>query len=186
MPYQEIEWKEEWKDKQVVLNGFWQSEKYFKEYRSEILYLFGFKYEPQLEVCSIHARYGDYLHLGEKHILIDEKYLEYAMALIKEKTYITRFKVFSDDIKLFKEKFGHLYNFEYSTNASEVDDLVEISCCHSNIGSSSTFSWWGSWLNRNPDKIIITQDKWFQDNWMGMDTKDIIPDEWLKLNTTWK
>src|SRR5690242_837430 len=39
MAYQEIGWKEEWADKQVVLNGYWQTEKYFKEYRNEILYL---------------------------------------------------------------------------------------------------------------------------------------------------
>lgn len=181
MQYQEIEWKDEWKDKQVVLNGYWQTEKYFKDYRSEILYLFNYPYEPKLDTCSIHARYGDYLLVKGKHIIIDEHYLKNAMALIKDRTGVERFKVFSDDMKLFREKLGHLYDFEYSSNANEVDDLVEISCCHSNINSSSTFSWWGSWLNKNPDKIIVTPQKWFQDGWMGMNTSDVIPETWIKL-----
>jgi hypothetical protein len=180
MQYQPVEWKDEWKDKQVVLNGYWQSEKYFKDYRQEILYLFDYPYELK-EVCSIHARFGDYFLVKGKHIIIDEPYLTSAMNLVTEKTGISKFKVFSDDLKLFKEKFGHLYDFAYSNNSNEVQDLVEISCCHSNINSSSTFSWWGSWLNRNPEKIIITQAKWFQDGWMGMNTSDVIPETWIKL-----
>ena len=68
-----------------------------------------------------------------------------------------------------------------ATSTNEVDDLVEMSCCHSNINSSSTFSWWSAWLNRNPDKVIITQEKWFQDGWMNMNTEDIIPSNWHKL-----
>ncbi len=105
------------------------------------------------------------------------------MRLVTEKTNITKFKVFSDNIQYFKEKLGHLYSFEYSTNTNELDDLVEISCCHSNIGSSSTFSWWGAWLNRNPDKIVTTPFHWFQPGWMNMNTDDIVPEEWYKINS---
>lgn len=180
MAYQELAWDEGWTDKQVVLNGYFQSEKYFHEFRSEILYLFGFPYEFKSDVCSIHARFGDYLLVHGKHIIVDEPYLTAAINYVKENTGIERFKVFSDNIGMFKSKFGGLYNFEYSENSNEVDDLVEISCCHSNINSSSTFSWWGAYLNRNPNKIIVTQSKWFQDGWMGMDTKDIIPPTWVK------
>ena len=181
MQYQEIEWKEEWKDKQVVLNGYWQSWKYTDPYRDEILYLFNFPSEFKEDVCSIHARYGDYLLVRGKHIIINEPYLKNAMDLIREKTGIERFKVFSDDKKMFKEKLGHLYNFEYSTNTNEVDDLIEMSCCNSNINSSSTFSWWASWLNKNPEKIVITPEKWFQDGWMNMDTRDVIPPYFIKI-----
>lgn len=179
--YKEIEWREEWNDKQVVLNGYYQSWKYIEGYRNEILYLFDFPYELKENVCSIHARYGDYLLVKGKHIIIDEPYLKSAMALIKEKTGINKFKVFSDNVPLFKEKLGHLHNFEYSTNANEVDDLVEMSCCHSSINSSSTFSWWSAWLNRNPDKVIVTPAMWFQKNWMDMITDDIVPPEWYKI-----
>jgi len=183
--WQPIEYKEEWRGKQVVLNGYWQSEKYFLEYRDEILYLFQFPKE-QYETISLHARFGDYLTVQmngkKKHVIVDERYILEAIELVKNKTGISNVKVFSDDIPLFKEKFAHLYNFEYSTNKSEEADMREMSCCHSFINSSSTFSWWSAWLSRNPDKVIVTQKHWFHpDGWMGLDTSDIVPNSWIKL-----
>lgn len=178
--YQDIPFEESWRDKNIVIRGYRQSAKYFEEYRDEILYLLDLPYELK-PICSIHARYGDYLTIEGKHIIIDEEYIVKAMALIKEKTGLDRFKVFSDDLNLFKQRHGHLYDFEYSTNTNELSDLIEISCCHSQINSSSTFSWWGGWLNRNKEKVIITQEKWFQDGWMGLNTSDIVPSTWIKL-----
>lgn len=178
--YTPLEFSPDWKGKYVIYNGYFQSEKYFKEYRSELLYIFDLPYKL-VEKCSIHARFGDYLKIEGKHILIDEPYLMKAMALIKERTGLSVFKVFSDDIKYFKDNFGHIYDFEYSTNTDEMTDMIEISNCHSNINSSSTFSWWGAWLNQNPDKVVITQTEWFQKGWCGLITDDIIPSEWIKL-----
>lgn len=183
--YTPHEFKEEWRDKYIIFNGYFQSELYFKKYREEILYIFGFKWE-QKPIISLHARYGDYLtvrnaHGVMKHIILDEPYIKAAIDYVKGKTGLERIKVFSDNIPLFKERHGNLYDFEYSTNTNEIDDLVEMSCCHSNIGSSSTFSWWGAWLNRNPEKVIVTQSEWFTPNWDGLDTSNIIPDTWIKL-----
>jgi len=182
--YQEIEWREEWNGKQVVLNGYWQSEKYFKDYRNEILYLFDFPYEKKEGIVSIHIRRGDYTHLLNKHILYTEDYGLRAINYFRERGY-NNFKVFSDDIEWCKQEFTKdVYrgnNISFSTNTNEVDDLVEMSCCEHHINSSSTFSWWGAWLNRNPDKIIVTPEKWFVDGWMSMDTSDIVPPEWVKL-----
>lgn len=177
--YNEIPYKQEYKNCNVIFNGYYQSEKYFKDYRDEILYLFKLPYELK-EVCSIHARYGDYLTIEGKHIIINEQYLIKAMSLIKEKTGLSRFKVFSDDIEYFKSQLGHLHDFEYSGNTDEMSDLIEISCCHSNINSSSTFSWWGAWLNRNKEKVVITPEKWFQDGY-HLNTNDIIPSNFIKL-----
>lgn len=178
--YNELPFDESYRNKNVILHGYFQSEKYFSEFRDEILYLFNLPYEFK-PVCSIHARYTDYLTITGKHIIIDEEYIVKAMKLMIDKTGLTRFKVFSDDLNLFKQRHGHLYDFEYSTNTDELADLIEISCCHSQINSSSTFSWWGAWLNRNKEKVVITQREWFQNGWMGLNTNDIIPDNWIKL-----
>ncbi len=179
--WQEVEYRQEWNDKQVVLNGYFQTERYFREYRKEILYLFDFPYEMKEGVCSIHARYGDYLQLRQKHIIMNEEYLTKSMSKMKEMTGVERFKVFSDDIPYFKKELGHLYDFEYSENTNETDDMIEMSCCQHNINSSSTFSWWSSWLNRNDDKVIITPKDWFVPGWMNMDTSDIVPETWIKI-----
>ncbi|HQV54293.1 MAG TPA: alpha-1,2-fucosyltransferase [Chitinophagaceae bacterium] len=179
--YDEIPFDESWRNNNITLQGYFQSELYFKDYKDEMIESFNLRWELIPDVCSIQARFGDYLTIAGKHILVDEPYLTKAMALITEKTGITRFKVFSDDLNYFQNKFGHLYNFEYSTNSDIMQDFIEISCCHSNINSSSTFSWWSSYINRNHDKVIITQELWFQAGWGGADTKDIIPDTWIKL-----
>ncbi len=181
MQYQEIPFMEDWRSRNIVLNGYYQSEKYFVEYRDEIIEKFAFPYTMKEDTCSVQARFGDYLTIEGKHILVDEPYLRSAIAYIQDKTGINKFKVFSDDLNYFKNNFGHIHNFEYSTNGDIIQDLIEISCCHSNINSSSTFSWWGAWLNRNPEKVVVTQSKWFQDGWCGLDTKDIIPDYFIKL-----
>lgn len=178
--YQEIPFDESWRQKNIIIHGYRQSEKYFKDYRNEILYLFNYpwKLEP---ICSLHARYGDYLTIPGKHIIIDEEYILSAIKYIKENTGIVRFKVFSDNIPLFIERHGKLYNFEYSSNTSEEQDLIEMSCCHSHINSSSTFSWWSAWLNKNTEKIVVTPKDWFQRGWMNMNVNDIIPENWIKL-----
>lgn len=177
--YNEIPFQDYYRNCNVVFNGYYQSEKYFVEYREELLYLFKLPYKLT-PICSIHARYGDYLTIEGKHIVINEEYLTKAMSHISEKTGLTRFKVFSDDIPYFKKQLGHLYDFEYSGNTDELSDLIEISCCHSQINSSSTFSWWGAWLNQNKEKVVITPEKWFQDG-HGLETKDIIPNGWIKI-----
>jgi len=175
--FNEIEFNESWRDKQIVLNGYWQNEKYFKDYRSEILYLFDFPYEKKEGIVSVHVRRGDYLILRDKHPYYDKEWYENAMKQFEG----YKFKFFSDDIAWCRETFGSREDCEFSTNSNEIDDLVEASCCEHHVNSSSTFSWWIAWLNRNPNKIIYTPKEWFMPGFGGLDTSDIIPPEWIKL-----
>lgn len=183
--YDEIPFDESWRGNQIVLDGYWQSWKYIDEYRDEIIGLFNFPYQLKDNVCGIHARFGDYLEIPNKHVLTNEHYLMSAISYITEKTGITRFKVFSDDIPYFKNNFGYIYDFEYSTNTNEVEDFVELSCCHSSINSSSTFSWWAAYINKNPSKVIVTPILFFREGWkentQEVTTDDIIPKEWIKM-----
>lgn len=183
--YDELEFNEDWRSKNIILDGYFQSFRYYQEYREEVLDAFNLHWELMPDVCAIHARYGDYLTIVGKHIIVDEEYILKAMKLVSEKTGITRFKVFSDDIPLFKQRHGDLFHFEYSTNTDIMADLIEASCCHSLIGSSSTFSYWIAELNRNPDKVKTVQSKWFVDGWTEngkpYNTYDLLDDKWIKL-----
>lgn len=183
--YDELPFEESWVGKNIILFGYFQSFKYYQEYREEMLNAFNLYWKLIPDGCALHARYGDYLVYTDKHIVVDEEYILKAMKVVTEKTGITKFKVFSDDIPLFKERHGHLYNFEYSTNNDIMDDLIEASCHHSLIGSSSTFSYWIAELNRNIDKVKTIQRVWFQPDWsengLLYDTKDLLDDNWVKL-----
>lgn len=179
--YVPLEFHEDYKRRNVIIQGYLQSHLYHKEFREEIIEAFALPYELKEDTCSIHARYGDYLTIEGKHIIVDEPYLQKSMGYIMNKTGIKKFKVFSDNLDLFRERHGALYDFEYSPNQTEMDDLIEMSSCAHNINSSSTFSWTSAWLNRNPNKIVITQREWFQTGWDLANTKDVIPSSWLKM-----
>lgn len=47
----------------------------------------------------------------------------------------------------------------------------------------SVFSWWGAWLNRNPNKIVIAPETWFNPQYLEIEinTLDLIPDTWIKI-----
>jgi hypothetical protein len=54
-----------------------------------------------------------------------------------------------------------------------------MSRCQQNITANSSFSWWGAWLNQNPDKIIFAPKNWFADK--TINTDDLIPESWIRI-----
>jgi hypothetical protein len=182
-PHQEIPFKEEWRDGNIILEGYWQTEKYFKEYRERILKAFGFEWESRPGTVSVHVRRGDYLRLVKKHPPVSKEWIETAMAEFPGAAFI----FFSDDIAWCRHHFGHRKDVEFmgremgSSHPVEVRDLVTMSHCENHICSASTFSWWSVWLNQNEDKRIIMPKLWFVEGWNGIDVRDIVPPEWERM-----
>ena len=174
--YAEIPFDVSWRDSNIFFTGYFQSEKYFKDFRNEIIKAFGYPWEMKKGVVAVHNRRGDYLIYHEKHPYYGEDWIERAMNFFPG----YKFRFFSDEIAWAKEKFGHRDDCEFSDGSIE-QDLIDISQCEHHINSSSTYSWWGAWLNRNPDKIIVTPEQWFSPNWGGLDVKDVVPENWIKL-----
>lgn len=176
--YQELPFQDRWRGFNIQLDGYWQTEKYFKEFRDRIIQTFAYPWSPRFGTVSVHVRRTDYLTLTYKHPPVPVSWIEAAMATFQNGY---QFIFFSDDIAWCKETFGHRKDVSFSEGHNEVDDLVAMSCCEHHVCSASTFSWWGAWLNQNPKKRIIMPRNWFQPGYRKTDTKDIVPLEWERL-----
>ena len=90
-----------------------------------------------------------------------------------------KFIIFSDDPDWCRnEFFGE--NYIISDLGDAYIELCAMSLCDHNIIANSSFSWWGAWLNNNPNKIVISPSKWFGPA-IGKDTSDVYCKNWVKL-----
>lgn len=168
----------------VCLNGFFQSEKYFVDYRQDIIDAFQIPYKRLDGFVSIHVRRADYLQFTDKHPPVTYEYISSAVKYFIELGFKS-FVVCSDDIKWCRIQFKPLELFgavfSYSTGHGPIEDLAMMSCCVHNIISNSTFSWWSAWLNQNPDKIVVAPKIWFGPGNSNLSDVDIIPESWIKM-----
>lgn len=175
--FQKIPWNEGWQYRNVLLDGYWQSEKYFKHHRQRILDLFGYHWAKAPGIVSVHVRRGDYLRLTRKHPPVPASWYRECMREFPGAT----FKFFSDDIAWCKKEFEHDGNVVFSEGQPIEWDLVLMSCCEHHICSASTYAWWGAWLNRNPQKRVLIPKLWFTPQEAAKcPTDDIVPESWEK------
>ncbi len=167
----------------LKLDGYWQSAKYFDEHRDEIIEAFGLEIPKILQGwCGIQVRRGDYLKFPEHHPVQSMDYFFSAIGLMKQKTGIKNFVVVSNDIPWCKETFGMLprFEFEFSEGKDEVEDLKLFASCTHQIGSNSSYAWWGHYLNPNPNKLGIFPHKWFGPA-LGNNTKDLYINSMIRI-----
>lgn len=172
--FQHIPFKEEWRGKNILLDGYWQTEKYFSHCRQRIIDEFGLGWCLNKGTVSVHIRRGDYLALRNKHPFITEEWVREQMVKFPG----FRFVFFSDDIEWCKKTYADVDGVMFSEGRNEIEDIKEMSCCEHHICSASTFSWWASWLNQNPSKRIIMPKLWFMPGHGRLNVKDIVPASW--------
>lgn len=169
------------------LRGYWQCEKYFKDYRNEILKMLSPVYEPTASFyellskirnsnsISVHVRRGDYVALG---ICLSDVYYKAAIRLMSEKVDTPEFYVFSDDMEYAKGLFEGVDNAEihfvkYEARNATIEDFLLMKSCLHNITANSSYSWWGAWANENKEKIVVCPKREPKD--------DFYPEEWIKI-----
>lgn len=174
--------------------GYWQTEKYFSHIRNTLLKDFSFRQgDTKFEVfkqklrddrsyVSVHIRRGDYLMSTEAYgELAATEYYKNAMEYINARVSNPKYVYFSDDMQWVKENFeddkGIFIEDTLFDNYSAWYDMCLMSCCASNIIANSSFSWWGAWLNVNPNKIVIAPNRWL----MNRSTPDIWCEDWIRM-----
>jgi hypothetical protein len=182
----------------VCLVGGWQSEKYFKEFETEIRNDFKFK-NPILEISNellneiqkneavcVNVRRGDYvtspIYSKEVGALPAEYYNE-GMKLITEKIPSAVFYVFSDDLEWCKANLKNENNLvfvEHEQAGKKFSNYLQLMTkCKYFVIPNSTFGWWGAWLSSYDNKIVVAPKMWTID--LTVRPWDIIPEGWIVI-----
>ena len=193
----------------VYLSGYWQSERYFQPYLDTFREQLVPREAPSeanqklieemntTQSVSLHVRHGDYVAKpSADHFFapLEETYYRAAITFIRQKISAPRFYVFSDNIEWCRRTFADLESavfVDHNREAQSYWDLWLIAQCRHHVMANSSFSWWGAWLNKHSDKIVVAPQRWFAaDYYRGKhpvyperayNLKDQLPDGWFRL-----
>lgn len=176
--------KKKWFQKNFYIYGAFESELYFSEIRNILLEEYTPKY-PTLETnailyqhinnensVAVSIRRGDFIkddEVGKVHNVCSKEYFEKAITYAQKLIHNPSFVFFSDDIEWVKKNLIIDAPCYYESGNDPIWEKMRLmySCKHFII-SNSTFSWWGQYLGRYSQKIVIAPSRWLN--------SDIIPD----------
>ena len=182
-------------DKNEYLIGLFQSYKYFECCKDTIYKEFQFAEDLLSEATrktadlmhksnsvSIHVRRGDYMNGYYYNMLgkvCDINYYQRAITEIKKRVPNPQFFIFSDDKDYVAQNLliENAVYVDFNLGINSWQDMYLMTQCNHHIIANSTFSWWGAWLNKHTDKIVIAPSRWFS----FMEHDEIIPPEWIRI-----
>lgn len=182
--YHEIPYRQD-----ILLEGHFQSWKYWIDYIDEIRDLFNFRYEFKEDTVAVHKRMGDYLTMVDKLPPVTPSYIANAINHFAEQGY-KKFLLFSDDQETFKkeihillmsESIRHGLRIEFSEGKTDMEDLALMSSCAHQVCANSSYSLLSYYLNRNPNKLAICPRQWFGIGYGTVNVNDIYPQNALIL-----
>jgi Glycosyl transferase family 11 len=182
----------------IVLDGYWQNELYFKEVADIIREEFTFKsadckaadqllreqISSTAAIC-VHIRRGDYLlPQGSNFMNLDIAYYKRAVKFIAGAVQDPHFYFFSDDIDWCEENlpldYPHTFiRRDQPATAYTAEDFRLMTMCRYFIIANSSFSWWAAWLGAHHDKIVVAPKDWFRHD--ASASKEIVPANWVRL-----
>jgi len=185
----------------VYYEGFWQSEQYFSLIENDIRSAFTFRsplntqsqkiageLAQQQNPVSVHVRRGDYVtsaSANELHGICSIAYYQKAIALIKQKVTNPIFYFFSDDAEWVAKNLiatnDNTVLVQHNQGDDSWQDMALMSKCSHHIIANSSFSWWGAWLNPADEKMVIVPANWFASKAGNLDTRDLIPKNWIQI-----
>ena len=180
--------------KNIYLDGYWQSPRYFQPIEQLLRLDFGFcdpimpesfallnKIITHESVC-VNIRRGDFLN-NPYHDVCDMRYFSNALDLLRGKLSNPFFFVFSDDKEWCQKHFTHYPDVElvedHHDGVKYGNKLQLMSLCSHFIIPNSTYAWWAVWLSNKSEGYVVAPQTWLNDP--GVNMNDLLPDHWIRL-----
>ena len=183
----------------IYLEGYWQSEGYFKDIESTVRADLRIKqptdpanlalaaYIQSRIAVAVHVRFFDLPGESGMHNA-PRDYYNRALTYIETSIPAAHYFVFSDNppavrdyINLPDDRTTYVSHNRGDENAYA--DLWLMSLCQSFIIANSTFSWWGAWLSEHPEKQVVAP--YFsicgRDRITSWGFEGLLPHSWIKL-----
>ena len=166
----------------LIIMGCFQSFKYFDSYKDIVLKrlkpIFDYSIKPEFlkintDYHFIHVRLGDFVNSPavKYHKLDLTNYYIKSIKNLKEKLNKKKlnFIVITEEPKLLHQFFPFFKDLEIEHNVEYIDEPDELASinlmtrCKGCIITNSTFSWWGSYINKN-NKIVYMPKLWLKNH----------------------
>jgi hypothetical protein len=177
----------------ILIDGYFQSEKYFSNSASEIRDLItgaesfssGFNEAKGRRFIGLQVRRGDYLQPEQLrfHGLATTRYFVRAAKVLRKLNGELPITIFSDDAASAEELVDKIPNaslYETESGSSSLKNLGVIASATSLCISNSSFGWWAAHLMQQG--YVVTPRPWFKDR--RVDTNDLLPDSWLSIGSS--
>ena len=187
----------------TLLVGYFQSPKYFNNYKDTIYKLLKIDSKKttvknrihhnfnETTYISAHFRFGDYKKYPNIYTLLTETYYKNALNYILKENEFKELKVLyfcendsvnevNEIIVTLKSDFPQIFFIRADPQLEDWEQMLLMSLCQHNIIANSTFSWWGAYLNSNQEKIVCYPAQWFCPE-AKKDTSDLFLDDWQKI-----
>ena len=179
----------------MCIEGYFQSELYFKPHFSEICEMIGLgqfqtecllKYPDYNNMISMHFRIGDYANITDCHPIMPIQYYKNALQHIlsvSEQTHDVLYFCEEKDnecaLQMISQlqselQFSHV-KFHKAPEVAAWEQMIMMSICKHHIIANSTFSWWGAYFHRNLQNVGVCSDQYvnscqyvcYPDKWFG-------------------
>jgi len=186
-----VKFPKEINDKGLIISGRFQNYNIFRQYESEIRYLFiqglqnniinmKIKYNTEGK-AFLHVRRGDYL---ECQFLFKQPTINYYKRCVnrlkKKNKNVKRIFIFTNDIKYVRSiKFFRNSIFRIIDEKDELNTLALMTLCKEGaIIANSTFGWWGAFLGAHePRNPVFAFKRWIQ----TVSTPHLCPKSWIRV-----
>jgi len=193
-------------EKDIYIEGFYQSFKYFQEYNDILYDILDIKNRKSHIYCiynyifnkkniAIHFRFGDYIYLQNMHPIQTIKYFynsinELINIFNSSNDNILNYNILffcsecdNDIVNKYINRLNKTYNnnlnfIKINDSINEWTQMLMISLCDNIIISNSTFSWWGAYFSEKNTRVIYPK-KWFGPFYKDNKIDDLILDNWI-------